>query len=184
MRRRILKTCWRFFDNDFAFLFLHHDLAAFLVQAEWSCGIGHIVNDNQGMLFGKAVDVECHEGVGHGSVHQQAVVHIDAEALAGEVLADLDVVPAFVSYLLVGVRLGGICQVQEQDRDKKHGDEEYGVENHEVLVRILSFSAHIFHNFLQNYKKKRENIVALRDNLYFCSEMDEWWGLIKPFFYS
>jgi hypothetical protein len=51
-------------------------------------------------------------------------------------------------------------------------------------VRILSFSAHIFHNFLQNYKKKRENIVALRDNLYFCTEMDEWWGLIKPFFYS
>jgi len=33
-------------------------------------------------------------------------------------------------------------------------------------------------------QKNRENIVALMDNLYLCSEMDEWWGLIKPFFCS
>lgn len=26
--------------------------------------------------------------------------------------------------------------------------------------------------------------VALIDNLYLCIEMDEWWGLIKPFFCS
>ena len=27
-----------------------------------------------------------------------------------------------------------------------------------------------------------EYFVALVDNLYLCTETDEWWGLIKPFF--
>ena len=35
---------------------------------------------------------------------------------------------------------------------------------------------------MQNYKKIGENIVALMDNLYICTEMDEWWGLIKALF--
>lgn len=36
----------------------------------------------------------------------------------------------------------------------------------------------------QNYNFFMDNFVALIDNLYLCNEMDEWWGLIKPFFCS
>ena len=37
---------------------------------------------------------------------------------------------------------------------------------------------------MQNYNFLIEYFVALVDNLYLCTETDEWWGLIKPFFCS
>ena len=144
---------WRFLEDDFAILLLHHDLASLGIEVEGEHGIGGIINDKQGTLFCKSLHFEHDKRVGHRCVQQEAVVYVDAEAFAMEVAVHLDVVPSFVSHLPVGVVFEGVCQVEEQAGDEEYGDEEYGIENHEVFVRVMSFSAHNFDKFLQNYKK-------------------------------
>lgn len=153
---RFLKTCWRFFENDFAFLSFHQDFSTFFVQVEGGGGVRLLVHNHQGMLVGKAVDIESGKRVGHRSIHQQAVVYIDAEVLSGEVGADFDAVAAFVGFLPVGVTFESVCHVEENARYHQYGDEEHGIEYHEVLMWVMSFSAHIVDKFLQKYKKNRE----------------------------
>ena len=148
--------CRCFFDDGFAFLFLDYHLASLLVQVEGGGDVRLLVNHHQHVVFGKAVEVESGKRVGHDAVGQQAVVHINAEVLSGKVGAELDAVFSFVSHFLVGITLQGECQIEEDARDNQYGKEKYGIEYHEVLMRILSFSAHNFDNFLQKYKKKRK----------------------------
>lgn len=144
---------WRFFENDFTPFFLDDNLAAFLAQVEWCGGVGCIVHNNQYMIFGKAVDVQSGECVGQDAVHQQAVVDVHAEAFAGEVRTDSDMVLPRVGLLLLGIPLEGICQIKEEDGDGNDSDEEYTIKKHEIPIDIASFSAHSSISLCKTIKK-------------------------------
>ena len=143
-----------FLKNNLILYLLDSDLVSVLVQVERGGRIRLVVYQHQHMLFGKTVDIQSHEGVGHDTIHQQAVVDINAEALAGKIGGDFNVVGAVVCFLLLGIPLEGESQVEEKDGNGYDRNEEYGIESHEIPVDIASFSAHDTISLCKTIKKR------------------------------
>ena len=65
----------------------------------------------------------------------------------------------------------------------KDSKSQHTVTYHELLVSYFKlFFIHSVISFCKTTIFLIEYFVALVDNLYLCTETDEWWGLIKPFF--
>ena len=148
-----LRVCRSFLEYYLVLRFLDEYLAAFLAQVEWSGGIGLIVYNQQDMFLGKTLDVTGHHAIAYDALREQAVIDIDADVFSGEVGRELDVVFPCVGFLFLGIPLEGICQVEEKDGDCHDGNEQNGVESHEILMDIASFSAHRMISFCKTIKK-------------------------------
>jgi hypothetical protein len=94
------------------------------------------------MFLGKAVDVQANDGVGHNAFGQQTVVDVDADVFAGKISGNFNVVLSLVSDLLVGIPLEGIGHIEEYAAYHHDGNEQYGIEDHEILMGVGSFSTH------------------------------------------
>jgi hypothetical protein len=122
---------------------------------------------------------------------EQAVVEIETEAVARQGTGHRDGITA--PHLTVRTTLETERDVQKQAYYHKQREGQNGIHQHEGAVHPQVILIHIFwflmtqrwgfsSNKPKNYEKFALLFCVIDEYLYLCSELDEWWGLISPFF--